>query len=300
MDAPQDVQNFSYLHAEHNSWSHREPLTLHHLEGLNADVICLQEVNRVESISRAFKSTHSLLYAPKMECGSSFSLPQGCAMLVKRSRLEVCTVETLYFTTTGLEDAPLSNQNAILTLLRDKTCGRYFVVACTHLKSGRKPENELLREAQVRQLVAALRSLRVRGEMRNGTPGSLVPSFLMGDLNTYPGDKPYYSLLATWGGSLHSAYNPLLRSGLTIQEYSAGEPAFTTWKFRGGGGTAAGGGISEKKATEDYIFMEEGCGMERRAVLRLPRVEDIGQLGLPSVSFPSDHVILGLHCAWSV
>jgi len=158
---------FSYLHCEHADWDgHRGRLVVHELERYSADIIALQEVNRVETIARAFGETHSLLFAPKL---SGVSIPgEGCALLVRRSRLEVCEVDTLYFHTTMDQDSPLSNQTAQVTLLRDKLNLRYLVACNTHLKATQTPEAEALRGAQVQQLVSAARAMRGRGEERTG------------------------------------------------------------------------------------------------------------------------------------
>lgn len=286
---------FSYLHVEHSDWDmHRGSLVIHELERHGADIIALQEVNRVETIARAFSETYTLLYAPKL---SGVSIPgEGCALLVRRSRLEVCEVDTLYYKTTMDQNSPLSNQTAQVVLLRDKLNLRYLVACNTHLKASQTPEAEALRCSQVQQLVSAARAMRTRGEDRSGGAGSElpVPVVMLGDFNTYPGQRPYMTLLTTFGAGLHSAYNAFPRGGMEISDYSAGEPPFTTYKFRGG---RDGHGISEKRVCEDFIFFSEG--LSPQALLRLPTVEDIGKWGLPSPVFPSDHLCLGLKATWA-
>ena len=51
--------------------------------------------------------------------------------------------------------------------------------------------------------------------------------------------------------------------------------------------------------TEDYIFYTAGRGLQRRALLRLPSVAELGEgRGMPSSVYPSDHLLLGCQFVW--
>ena len=61
----------------------------------------------------------------------------------------------------------------------------------------------------------------------------------------------------------------------------ASEPAYTTWKFRSSG---------EQKHTIDYIWHSPEVAVV--GVDAIPSVADIGGDGLPTLTFPSDHLSL--------
>lgn len=285
MDSPDSASSFQFLRPEHGSWAHRGPLILHEIGTLDVDIAALQEVNHLDAIGGEFAENYFVFFSPKLRPASAPG--DGCALLVRRSRFEVLGVETLYYTSAS-EPSRLGNQNAILVTLLDTLAGRVLIVCCTHLKASQGAAAEAERLVQVEQLGAAARLARVRAEGAHPACGA-IPTVICGDFNTYPGQKPYYSLL-TLSPDLHSAYNSLPRADLSPNDYAEGEPSFTTFKFRGG---------SEKRETEDYIFYSAGKGLERSALLRLPSVEELGVgRGLPSAVYPSDHLCLGAEFEW--
>jgi endonuclease/exonuclease/phosphatase family metal-dependent hydrolase len=283
MDAP---HSFTYLAPAHAAFAHRGPLINEHLFALDADIAGLQEVSRLDSLSAEFSESHAVLFAAKLR---SAAVPgDGCALLLRRARFDVLDVQVLHYAAAGATPgaAPLANQVAIIATVFDKAAQRALVVAVTHLKAAQTPAAEAERLAQVEQLAAAVRAAAARAEEHAG--GAPVPVLLLGDFNTYPGQRPYFALL-TLMPDLVSAYNYLPRSGAPAA-YAEGEPAFTTYKFRG---------AEEKRACEDYIFFSGAKGLSRVALLRLPSAAELGEgRGLPSQVYPSDHLTLGAHLAW--
>ena len=288
MDAPH--HDFQYLSAEHGAWAHRGPLVCRELLAHAPDAAGLQEVSRLDTLSAEFSASHYVLFAPKLV--SATSPGDGCALLLSRARFELKDVQVLYLAAAEQEgyEPALGNQNCIIATARDVLAQRWVVLAVTHLKASQTPAAERERLCQVEQLAAALRGARVRAEEASGAGAGSVPAVLVGDFNTYPGHRPYYDLL-TLAPELASAYNGLERAACdSIARYAAGEPLFTTYKFRGG---------VEKRETEDYIFYSERRGLRRRALLRLPSVAELGEgRGMPSRVYPSDHVLLGAQFCW--
>ena len=64
------------------------------------------------------------------------------------------------------------------------------------------------------------------------------------------------------------------------------EPLFTTWKFREHDGIE-----QEQCRCIDYIFYKPDA-FSPVALLKLPTKEEIGENGLPSDQYPSDHLAL--------
>ena len=287
MDAPH--HDFQYLSAQHGAWAHRWPLLSRELQAHLPDAAGLQEVSHLDALSADFSSSHYVLFAPKLSPAASPG--DGCALLLNRARFELKDVQVLYLAAAEQEgcEATLSNQNAIIATARDVLAQRWVVLAVTHLKASQTPAAERERLCQVEQLAAAVRGARVRAEEASGAGAGAVPALLMGDFNTFPGQRPYYALL-TLAPELASAYNRLERAECTPADYGEGEPPHTTYKFRGG---------VEKRVTEDYIFYSAGRGLQRRALLRLPSVAELGEgRGMPSSVYPSDHLLLGCQFVW--
>ena len=290
MDEPHHT--FQFMSHQHGTWAHRGGLILAELAAHDPDIAGLQEVSHVEDLGHAFSATHCVLSARKLD---SVAAPgDGCVLLLRKARFSVVAVHCLYYHSTAPQPAPLSNQNAIIATLHDSLAGRWLVVAVTHLKSAQSPQNEATRLCQVEQLVAAVRAARLKAEEHSS--GQPVPTLIVGDFNTFPGQRPYAALL-TLAPDMASAYNSLTRtaqdtSTQALAAYAQGEPAFTTYKFR-----AERGG--EKKVTEDYIFYSPGKGLARQALLRLPSVAELGEgRGIPSAKYPSDHLLLGCRLEW--
>jgi nocturnin len=130
--------------------------------------------------------------------------------------------------------------------------GKKFYLFSTHLKA--KEEFDSVRVEQLTILLNYIEQLEPH------------PVILCGDFNSQPGSNAYNRLANNTIG-LVSAYR------------REGEPSFTTIKKRD---------ILQIK-TEDYIWQR---GFQVTSILDFPTFEAIGPNGLPSCSYPSDHLSL--------
>jgi endonuclease/exonuclease/phosphatase family metal-dependent hydrolase len=291
--------NFAFAVESDVAWSARLPLILHELAAVSPDVIALQEVNRYDDLAAALAAEYSVVFSPRLMSAGSGALsraaaPDGVALFVRRARLSVVDVETLFFRdpSTG----GLASQNALVATLRDVATGRDLVVSNSHLKAGKGDGPEATRVAQSAQLVAAVRGARVRAEalrrvaagaavsdVGDGSPVSprgagAVPVVVLGDFNAPADSACVRNLLATLShhGGARAAH---------------ADAEFTTLKFRGSP-------PSKVQHVIDYAFFVEGGGLRLAATRRLPLSDAAGPQGLPNASFPSDHIPLSAVFEW--
>jgi hypothetical protein len=119
--------------------------------------------------------------------------PDGCAVFVKESRLEVKQMQEVLLK----DDRSLaSNQVAIIVMLNDLQTNRKFLAAVTHLKA--KEGNEKTRLAQGKDLLVNLRQMKCG--MGNG---EVLPILVGDDFNATP-DEPIYQEMLDNG--LNSSY----------------------------------------------------------------------------------------------
>ena len=137
---------------------------------------------------------------------------------------------------------------------------RTVCIAVTHLKA--KREAVELRAAQGKHLLSEVTSF-VENQ----------PVIVCGDFNATT-DEPVYEYFS--GGK-----SPLkLASSYVSRYYGDKEPPLTSWKYREAG---------ESKYTIDYIwFTPESLLVD--SIWAVPTEDEIGKNGLPSISYPSDHV----------
>jgi mRNA deadenylase 3'-5' endonuclease subunit Ccr4 len=282
------TSEFSYANADAMAWARRGSQVLEEMIALDADIFSVQELVQYASFAELNRS-HVFLFAPKLKSPAlaGGGAGDGVALFVKRSRFELVDVGVHYFRAGAEWGAPLSNQNAIVATLRDRASGRLLVAAATHLKAGAAPADEEARCSQATQLAGLVRAAKLAAEAAGG--GAPVPVVMGGDFNAAPGEKPWRTLLSIMPG-LRSAYNHLARGeaaleALGLEAYAAGEPRFTTWKFRGHDAP------KEKKVTEDYLFFDAKA-LRVVTLKALPTEEKCGAHGLPADHFPSDHLPL--------
>lgn len=143
---------------------------------------------------------------------------------------------------------------------------RTICVAVTHLKA--KREGRELRNAQGRHLFAEVASF-----------ADGLPIVVCGDFNATP-DEPVYEYFS---GRDSNSQRPLaLASSYASRYYGDKEPPLTSWKFRPAG---------ESQYTIDYIWFTSDS-LKVDSIWTLPTEEEIGPNGLPSPSYPSDHLSL--------
>ena len=277
------------------TWEYRWPRILHEIQSVSPDVLCMMEANRFDDISIAFHD-YVVLFSPKLASAAlSPSCPSdGCMMLLRRNRFSPLQIKVLYLT--DPMSGSLSNQNAILALVRDTQAEKVLLFVTSHLKAKSGELNAALRNSQAKEILSEI-SLFLSTQT-----DSDIPVFLCGDFNGSPQELLYSSILMS-PITFQSIYNPLEAFECSdsiapksvqdaILRYSIGEPQFTTWKFREDGG--------EKKSTIDYMFLRSSARLECQSVYELPNEEDLSYRGLPSSNYPSDHLALACRLHWYV
>jgi endonuclease/exonuclease/phosphatase family metal-dependent hydrolase len=267
---------------DHLDWaSHRGARVLREIHSINADIFALQELNRYDDIAGDLAPEFVVLFAPKMlsPAVSSHGPPDGIALCVRRSRLDVLDVEIRYIRSRSTRC--LSNQVAIIATLADKATGRTMVIAAAHLKAGSGAEADAIRAEQASVVVNSARSAVSCAADRSHP----IPIVLMGDLNAEPGSPAHHDITKTLGpkGGV-SAYASCSPDG--------SEPLMTTRKWTGEDAPVL------THRTVDYIFFTPDSGLTVTALRRLPSAESIGDAGLPSEECPSDHVPLAARFTW--
>ena len=258
------TENFIKCSPEVLVWPTRQESILRDILFYSPDVVCLQEVDHFHDYFSPKLKAHgysgTFLAKPDSPClrVPGHTSPDGCAVFVKESRLEVKQMQEVLLK----DDRSLaSNQVAIIVMLNDLQTNRKFLAAVTHLKA--KEGNEKTRLAQGKDLLVNLRQMKCG--MGNG---EVLPILVGDDFNATP-DEPIYQ--------------EMLDNGLNSSYLSAAkhEATFTTWKFRPKG---------EVCHTIDYVW--HSPEFIARNFLEIPSKDIIGKAALPSVDFPSDHLSL--------
>ncbi len=144
---------------EHLDPAWRRPALVEHIAKLDADVVCLQEVERAtfEAIRERLAATHTGEYAQKL-----MWKPDGCAIFFRRG----------VFEPVSLEKRPYRDETGHVVLLAKLAhAGRTLLVATTHLRWEPPGKPHHVGHAQAQQLVRMLE------------PG---PTIVCGDLNATP------------------------------------------------------------------------------------------------------------------
>lgn len=256
------TKNFVRCSEEVLSWPTRRQRILSEILLYSPDLVCLEEVDHFRDYfsPKLNEQGYSSHFLPKPDSPclrvEGNNSPDGCAIFVKKDRLEVGKL---------LEIAPLkdgegadTNQVAILAGVNDLRKNRRFVAGVTHLKA--KEGNESIRAAQGKDILGKIEEMK----RENG----VLPIVLCGDFNATP-DEPVYKEMRNNG--FESSYLTAAKS----------EPAFTTWKYRPEG---------EVRRTIDYVWHSPALVVHN--YLEIPSQDVIGKTALPSLNFPSDHVSL--------
>jgi mRNA deadenylase 3'-5' endonuclease subunit Ccr4 len=109
-----------------------------------------------------------------------------------------------------------------------------------------------------------------------------------GDMNSDPTQSVYHYLTTSSEGCSREVTTPSVYKSI-YKEVTGEEPRFTSWKYRSKG---------EAKYTIDFILYNNNTSSTSTSILKpvrvntLPTEEDIGSFGLPTQTFPSDHLPL--------
>jgi endonuclease/exonuclease/phosphatase family metal-dependent hydrolase len=253
------------------------------------DIIGLQEVDRFHGFFAPILKLfgYEALFAPKpLAPGVRFGwYSDGCALFWKTSTFELVS-ERRYEYVVG-------NQVMLLATLRHRTTKKLLVVAVTHLKAQMNPTNELIRCAQVEELLqcvteAVQQAAQLQQQQQKYKSGATscenIPILILGDFNA---DPP--GLIPGLESSVRKMLQHRIKEGAKTPVQSAypvdpPKPAFyTTWKTRGSGDTVM--------RIIDYIFYGGGS-LTCTSLLQVPDGDELEEGRLPGLRYPSDHMMI--------
>ncbi|XP_024992001.1 carbon catabolite repressor protein 4 homolog 4 isoform X1 [Cynara cardunculus var. scolymus] len=302
---------FPYSPAPCLKWKARSSVVLDVLKSLDADILCLQELDEYDNFykEKVEKHGYSSIYIKR-----SGRKSDGCGIFYKHKKLELIVEERIDYNDLanlildepsrveqkkaldtnnkeqGKTQGDLGDPNdPYVRLKRDcvgimaafkfkNPCQHYVIVANTHLYWD--PEWADVKLAQAKYLLSRVAQFKkMVSEKFECTPSVLIA----GDFNSVPGDKVYEYLLS--GGSmvvpLPECSEDVPVPLCSVYAYTRGEPPFTncTPGFTG---------------TLDYILFSPSEGIEPVGYLELPVAEspDV-KGGLPNYYHPSDHLPIG-------
>lgn len=172
-------------------WDRRLPNLLAEIERLDADVLCLQEVQEDHYEAQIRPALQALGYQCEYKKRTG-SKPDGCAVVFKASRLSLLSSNPVEYFRRG--DALLDRDNVgLVLLLRPNGAGpsdpsAFICVANTHLLYN--PRRGDIKLAQLAILLAEISRLSRLPD------GSTNPVLLCGDFNSTPW-SPLYGFLTT-------------------------------------------------------------------------------------------------------
>ncbi|XP_039594030.1 protein angel homolog 2 isoform X1 [Polypterus senegalus] len=168
-------------------WDHRFPNILQDFKDLDADILCLQEVQEDHYNAQIKPSLESLGYQCeyKMRTGRK---PDGCAIGFKRSRFSLVSSHPVEFFRHGIPLLDRDNVGLVVllkpTVHRSSSCN--ICVANTHLLYN--PRRGDIKLTQLAMLLAEISAVSLEEN------GHRSPIILCGDFNSVPG-SPLYSFI---------------------------------------------------------------------------------------------------------
>jgi len=250
------------LHWASRRWRIIEEIVQH-----SPTVICLQEVDNFDILSRALGSIGyqgRFLAKPDSACvyQDDNTGPDGCAIFYQDSIFSCTQVRTKVLEVWGAK----TNQVVLMISLTHKQSRKDVCIATTHLKARRGELLSSIRNEQGKDVLQFLQEMNTD-----------IPIILTGDFNDEPCDPVYETITGNKMTPLVSAYK--IKEDKHDVEDDILE--YTTWKIRETG---------EEKKVHDYIF--HSPQLETVSTLDMPTEDQVGEDRLPSLQFPSDHLSL--------
>ena len=243
-------------------WNFRKERVIEQILSLNADVICLQEIDHYEDFFKPLFTNlgYSCLFFAKNDSPClkmpGNNGPDGVTLFYRISRLNCLEYRMKYLANVEQSE---SNQPVLVCMLADKISSQNVCVAVTHFKA--KKGFEELRIAQARDILKIVEKIR-----QDIDPKSSV--LICGDFNGEP-TEGFYPIMED---VFQSAYKNAMTE----------EVPFTTWKIRQG---------VDVKHTIDYIWYLPDK-MDVVSYLATPAEADVPEERFPSFSNPSDHLAI--------
>ncbi|KPP59754.1 hypothetical protein Z043_122295 [Scleropages formosus] len=281
---------------------YRQSLIKKELSGYNADIICLQEVD---------KAVFADSLCPALDAfglNGVFRMKErqheGLATFFRTSKLELIgryDVTLSDALTSESRHAELWRKMSANEALRDKVTQRSTALQVTVLQSVKDPSRKLCvanthlywhpKGSHVRliQMAVALQHLQwVTSEVHPGTP-----LLLSGDLNSPPSSGVFQLITrghipedhSDWASEGPDELCPLEVTSPFQLASACGEPAYTNY-------------VGGFHGCLDYILVEPSA-LQVEQVIPMPSHQDITTYqALPSVSHPSDHIALVCDLVW--
>jgi nocturnin len=280
------AQGGNFAHVEEPdtalAWERRGPQILAIVRALDPDVLCMQELNHWKDTFEpvlCFGGPFAGVYTPTNGdvaarlCGDA----DGEGLLYRRDRLTLVASRVVRFD-------PRHNQRGIIAVLREvRDPSVVWVVSTCHLKAKGDPTSREMRLVQAGKMLAEIK------DTLSMLPPTAVP-VLCGDMNEAPpkgaGERCVYDLISS-KSEFRSAYAAVSAVGAT----EAMETGISTLKYRSAEVGEASSAPTVSKRIIDYIWCDHRRGTVQN-VLALPTEDEIGPKGLPTATFPSDHVPL--------
>ncbi|XP_063775131.1 protein angel homolog 2 isoform X2 [Pseudophryne corroboree] len=170
---------YSHCRRPYLFWNYRLPNILHELQEMNADILCLQEVQENHYQEQIKPSLEALGYCCvyKSRTGNK---PDGCAICFKTAKFTLKLVKPVEYFRHNISLLDRDNVGLVL-MLQPKTerCASSVCVANTHLLYN--PRRGDIKLAQLAILLAEIT------EVARMQDGNFCPIVLCGDFNSVPG-----------------------------------------------------------------------------------------------------------------
>eukprot|EP01137_Pigoraptor_chileana_P020189 Opistho-2@82233 len=277
---------FPLVDAKWLSWEHRSELIVGEIIRVDADFVCLEEVDHFADVLEPALASRGYTGFFKQKPGGV----DGCALFYRQSAAEMLCVEEVEYA--DIAAMPGASQVAVVGSFRLVPSLRHVCVAVTHLKA--KDEFEGVR---LQQAAALMRHLHTAyawspcGVPIKGLAGSLQKDLtfvVAGDLNTEATGLVYARMREGLSSDDDRGSIPLYSAYTCYRQDAPGtEPVYTTWKTRP---------PKEVQRTIDYIF--HTAHVAPRRLLSIPLPDAIPAERLPCERYPSDHFAIACDFAF--
>jgi len=264
------VDNFVRCDPTALHWANRRWRIIEEIVQHSPTVICLQEVDNFDILSRALGSIGyqgRFLAKPDSACvyQEHNTGPDGCAIFYQDSIFSCTQVRTKVLEVWGAK----TNQVVLMISLTHKQSRKDVCIATTHLKARRGDLLSSIRNEQGKDVLQFLKEINTD-----------IPIILTGDFNDEPCEAVYETITGNERTPLVSAYK--IKEDKNEEDESEDDILeYTTWKIRDTG---------EEKKVHDYIF--HSPQLKTFSTLDMPTEDQVGEDRLPSLQFPSDHLSL--------